>query len=125
MDAASSASACLVTSAAPSRSSRLAATQETSAEIAEIAESSVSPASAARAALDRDATLQTTFLTGGDDYEIAFCAPHTTVDIVQAAAKESGVPVTAIGVVEDGVGVLVYDGRGSEIRLDRTGFTHG
>ena len=80
---------------------------------------------AARTALDRDAALRTTILTGGDDYEIAFCAPNTTVDIVQAAAKKSGVPVTAVGVVEDGVGVRVYDGRGSEIRLDRAGFTHG
>ena len=80
---------------------------------------------AARTALDRDAALRTTILTRGDDYEIAFCAPNTTVDIVQAAAKKSGVPVTAVGVVEDGVGVRVYDGRGSEIRLDRAGFTHG
>ena len=52
MDAASSASACLVTSAAPSRRARLAATQETSAEISALESDpgNVSPASAARAA---------------------------------------------------------------------------
>ena len=79
---------------------------------------------AAWSALKGDAGLLQTILSGGDDYELAFCAPHDVADTVQAVAKESGIPVTAIGTVEDGAGVRVYEAAGSEIALDRTGFTH-
>lgn len=79
---------------------------------------------AARAALKHDAALRTVILTGGDDYELTFCAPRHAADIVQAVAIEIGVPITAVGEVEGGSGVRVYDGAGSEIRMDRTGFTH-
>ena len=56
---------------------------------------------AAWSALKGDAGLLQTILSGGDDYELAFCAPHDAADTVQAVAKESGIPVTAIGTVAD------------------------
>lgn len=53
--------------------------------------------------------------TAGDDYEIAFTA---------SAAIPAGLPVTRIGRVEPGQGVVLLDGQGQEIAVPRAGFTH-
>ena len=79
---------------------------------------------AARYALNRDTELLTTILSGGDDYEVAFCVPNDAAEVVQAIARESGVQVTAIGTVESGSGVRVLEAGGSEIEFQRMGFTH-
>ena len=79
---------------------------------------------AARYALNRDTELLATILSGGDDYEVAFCVPSDAEEIVQAIARESGVQVTAIGVVESGSGVRVLEAGGSEIEFESMGFTH-
>lgn len=60
--------------------------------------------------------------TAGDDYEITFTAPRN--EAVEAAAMASGTPVTWIGEVEPGVGVVLVDGQGNEIPVGRRGFTH-
>ena len=62
--------------------------------------------------------------TAGDDYEIAFTAPAAKRDQVLAAAKAAGVPVTEIGSVEPGEGVVLLDAKGASIPLARAGFTH-
>ena len=80
---------------------------------------------AACAVLNRNPALRTAILSGGDDYELIFCAPYTASDTVHTIATACDVPVTAIGTVEAGSGVRVIDADGSEIALDRTGFTHG
>ena len=80
---------------------------------------------AARAVLDRDPDSLVMILSGGDDYELVFCAPHADSDVVEAIAKECDVPVTAMGQVEKGAGVRVIRADGSELTLGRTGFTHG
>jgi thiamine-monophosphate kinase len=58
--------------------------------------------------------------TAGDDYEIAFTAPSVPASL----AAESGVPVTRIGRVEAGAGVVLTDSGGREIPVPRAGFRH-
>ena len=54
--------------------------------------------------------------TAGDDYEIAFTAPSLIHD--------ARTPVTCIGRVEEGAGVVLLDSAGREIPVARPGFTH-
>jgi thiamine-monophosphate kinase len=63
-------------------------------------------------------------VTSGDDYEIAFTAPAAKRDSVMTAGKVAGVPVTEIGHVEAGKGVVLLDAKGAAIPLARAGFTH-
>lgn len=62
--------------------------------------------------------------TAGDDYEIAFTAPAAKRSQIEAAAKEARVPVSEIGRVEAGKGVVLLDAKGAAIPLTRAGFTH-
>jgi thiamine-monophosphate kinase len=62
--------------------------------------------------------------TAGDDYEIAFTAPEANRSVVLKAASDAGVPVTPIGRVEAGHGVVLLDARGRDIAVPRKGFTH-
>jgi thiamine-monophosphate kinase len=57
-------------------------------------------------------------VTAGDDYEIAFTAASDVP--MQAGA----VPVTRIGRVEPGRGIVLVDSQGCEIAVFRAGFTH-
>jgi thiamine-monophosphate kinase len=54
--------------------------------------------------------------TAGDDYEIAFTA--------RTAPASRGIPITRIGRVEVGSGVVLVDAAGREIPVPRPGFTH-
>ena len=69
---------------------------------------------AARAALAADPRLLRTILTGGDDYEILFTARAVPV----------GLPVTRIGRIVRGNGVVVLDPAGKPMRIRKAGFTH-
>ena len=60
----------------------------------------------------------------GDDYEIAFTAPSKMREAVKAAATRAKIPVTEIGRVEAGEGVVLLDTAGHEIPVTRQGFTH-
>ncbi|MEN6543232.1 thiamine-phosphate kinase [Parvibaculum sp.] len=66
-----------------------------------------------------------TALTGGDDYELLFTAPPAKAALIEAAARETGTPVTRIGVVvspEEGINAV--DSQGSPITFGRLGFKH-
>jgi thiamine-monophosphate kinase len=54
--------------------------------------------------------------TAGDDYEIAFTA--------SAPIEGGDAPVTCIGRVENGAGVVLLDGQGREIAVPRAGYRH-
>ena len=54
--------------------------------------------------------------TSGDDYELAFTA--------RSAIADGHTPVTSIGRVEAGSGVVLVDGNGREVPVPRAGFTH-
>ena len=64
-------------------------------------------------------------LAGGDDYELAFTAPPSLRDAVQAAAREALTPVTRIGRIDAEPGVRLLDARGPPLPLPPLGsFDH-
>ena len=71
---------------------------------------------AMRAAFDNDAARRFA-ATGGDDYELCFTSPH------DVPAEIAGVPVTAIGTVNDG-DRLVCRSAGAIVELDDSGYRH-
>jgi thiamine-monophosphate kinase len=73
-------------------------------------------------ALDPDA--RKSVLAGGDDYELLFTAESGSADAIQAAAQKCGVPVTMIGRIDRGSGVLVKDVDGTAMVLDSFGYQH-
>ena len=61
-------------------------------------------------------------LTGGEDYELLFSAPH---ELVGRVAPLLDVPVAVIGEIVDGpAGVTVLDGQGKVIDVERGGWDH-
>ncbi len=54
-------------------------------------------------------------LAGGDDYELAFTAPATAREAVQAAAAQAGTRVTRIGRIDAEPGVRVVDAQGQPL----------
>jgi thiamine-monophosphate kinase len=94
--------------------------------VAAVVEAASVPLSAAgAAALALDPALRESVLGGGDDYELLFTAPAEAADRIAALAAELGLPITAIGRIENGRGVRVRDAEGADIQLRVTGFTHG
>lgn len=85
-----------------------------------VVEADAVPRSAALLAADPEGLVRA--VTAGDDYEIAFTA--AVPERVVLAAARAGVPVTRIGRVEAGAGVVLVDGQGAEIAVPRAGFTH-
>jgi thiamine-monophosphate kinase len=81
------------------------------------------PRSAQLAALPPALQLEC-LLHGGDDYELLFTAAASGRDAVRAAARDTGVPVSCIGRIEPGHGLVVTDGRGQALRVERGGFDH-
>jgi len=64
-------------------------------------------------------------LAGGDDYELVFTAPRSRRSAIEAAARKTGVPVTAIGAIVAGKpGVRVRDRKGGTVSVPRAGFDH-
>ncbi len=63
-------------------------------------------------------------LTGGDDYELCFTAPAHATGTIHALAQRLSLPLTAVGHVEEGSGVAVYDAEGLPLALPAPGFDH-
>ena len=63
-------------------------------------------------------------VTGGDDYELLFCAPPSTREAVDALGRRLGVALTRIGAIEPGQGVTVIGANGQPLALGRAGYTH-
>jgi thiamine-monophosphate kinase len=90
--------------------------------VVEVARLPLSPA--ARAAIGADASRLMAALTGGDDYELVFTAPAEAAARIAAIARETAVPVSAIGRIERGQGVRVVDARGAPITVTDAGYRH-
>jgi thiamine-monophosphate kinase len=90
--------------------------------VVEAARLPLSPA--ARAAIAADAVRLGAALAGGDDYELLFTAPADTAAGIAAIARETAVPVTAIGRIERGNGVRVVDEQGAQIAMTDAGYRH-
>lgn len=76
---------------------------------------------AARKAVSSDPRLWEKILAGGDDYEIAFAAPESAE--IARVARDTGVPLTAIGRVTAGTGIGVTAG-GAPVMLSSGGYRH-
>lgn len=63
-------------------------------------------------------------LLGGDDYELLLTCPAEKEEALQDQCREHGVPVTKIGEVAAGAGVVMLDRRGETIKFSRTGWQH-
>jgi thiamine-monophosphate kinase len=62
--------------------------------------------------------------TAGDDYEIAFTASPQAQGAIAVISAETGIPITEIGRVEAGHGVVLLDERGKEVPVARGGWQH-
>ncbi len=65
-----------------------------------------------------------TILGGGDDYELLFTASSEAREQIEAIARESGVSIAEIGVVDEGDRVGVLDEDGKALELPSGGWRH-
>ncbi len=63
-------------------------------------------------------------LAGGDDYELAFTAPESARQAVQAAALRAATAVTRIGRIELEAGIRLVDGAGRSVPNRFASFDH-
>ena len=63
-------------------------------------------------------------LAGGDDYELAFTAPATARQAVEAASRQSQTPVTRIGQIEKELGLRLIDAQGQALTGEFSSFDH-
>jgi thiamine-monophosphate kinase len=73
-------------------------------------------------ALGRDPVVMAA--TGGEDYELLFCAPPERWGALEEAGRGAGAPVTRLGVADGGAGLRLVgpDGRAVE---GLRGYEHG
>lgn len=79
---------------------------------------------AAAAALAGGAIARSALATGGDDYELLFTAPPMVRQAIESLAAEMALPITEIGMIEEGQGVRLLDAHGGEIPVAASGWTH-
>ena len=63
-------------------------------------------------------------LAGGDDYELCFTAPKINREKIENISAELAIPLTRIGEILSGEGLIVKDAKGSAITLDTKGYDH-
>jgi len=63
-------------------------------------------------------------LAGGDDYELAFTAPASARQAVQAAARQADTPVTRIGRIDAEPGLRLLDAQGQPLSGHFSSFDH-
>ncbi len=64
-------------------------------------------------------------LTGGDDYELCFCAPPDEAERIAMIAAQLKLPINCIGRMQIGVGANLYDDEGSVVPVSREkGYQH-
>ncbi|HEX8873834.1 MAG TPA: thiamine-phosphate kinase, partial [Nitrosospira sp.] len=63
-------------------------------------------------------------LAGGDDYELCFTAPRSARQGIGTLACEHSVPLTRIGAIGTGEGLIVLDADGNSISSEAKGYDH-
>ena len=63
-------------------------------------------------------------VTGGDDYELLFCATPSERDAMEVLGHRLDLPVTRIGTIERGQSVTVVGIDGQPLALERAGYQH-
>lgn len=66
----------------------------------------------------------TCILSGGDDYELVFCAPPSASASIQAAAQASGTRVTRIGRITPTPTLVLLDAQGQTAHSQFSSFDH-
>ena len=97
---------------------------EESGVAARIAADAVPLSPAARRAVGGGEAAIADLVTGGDDYELLFCAPPAERGAVEALGHRLDLAVSRIGVIERGQGVTVVDADGRPLALGKAGYTH-
>ena len=97
---------------------------EESGVAARINADAVPLSSAARRAIDGGEAAIADLVTGGDDYELLFCAPPAERGAIEALGRRLELAVSRIGTIEHGQGVTVVDADGRPLALGRTGYQH-
>ena len=62
--------------------------------------------------------------TGGDDYELCFTVPPTSVAVVEGLQRRLSCRLTQIGEVRAGAGVVLYGSDGSQCHWPNLGYRH-
>jgi thiamine-monophosphate kinase len=96
---------------------------------ATIALPSLPLSSAARRAIAEEPDLPARLATAGDDYELLFAAPPEADDAIGRLGSELGLPITAIGTIDQGegekrAGVRLVDAQGKPIPVATPGYRH-
>jgi thiamine-monophosphate kinase len=97
---------------------------ETSSVAATILAAAVPLSPAGRAAIDAGQLTVSEAVSGGDDYELLFCAPPEARDALSRLSATLDVAITEIGEITAGAGVELIDGNGEVVVIDRPGHTH-
>jgi thiamine-monophosphate kinase len=97
---------------------------ETSSVAATILAAAVPFSPAGRAAIDARQLTVSEAVSGGDDYELLFCAPPEARDALSRLSATLDVAITEIGEITAGAGVELIDGNGEAVVIDRPGHTH-
>ncbi len=63
-------------------------------------------------------------LSGGEDYELLFCAGRSQSAAIQRLSNKMKLPITKIGQIRSGCRLICYDESGQELRLKRAGYDH-
>jgi thiamine-monophosphate kinase len=63
-------------------------------------------------------------LAGGDDYELCFTVPKSERTNVELLSREEGIPLTRIGSIEEGAGLVVLDSAGRTVTTRVKGYDH-
>lgn len=63
-------------------------------------------------------------LTGGDDYELCFTAPKSNRRRIEQLSGELAIPLTCIGTILSGEGLIVKDAQGNAMTLETKGYDH-
>ena len=97
---------------------------ETSSVAATILAAAVPLSPAGRAAIDAGQLTVSEAVSGGDDYELLFCAPPEARDALSRLSATLDVAITQIGEITVGAGVELIDGNGEAVVIDRPGYAH-
>ena len=97
---------------------------EESGVAARIAVDAVPLSEPARRALAGGEAAIADLVTGGDDYEILFCAPPAERGALESLGRRLDLAVTRIGAIERGQGVTITDADGQPLALGRGGYRH-
>lgn len=79
---------------------------------------------AARAVVTADPAQYTAIESGGDDYEIVCTVPCAQAQAFAAAAAACGVPVTCVGKISAGRGLVLEGADGDAVKVETLGWDH-